>query len=55
MAAAYHVFKFGVAKGITKTGLTNPEIMKTLPHGNPPGEAGVVNKTPGAISPVTGR
>lgn len=55
MAAAYHRFMNGVLVAVTRTGRTNPEIMKNMPHGNPAGEGGVVNKTPGAVSAVTGK
>jgi hypothetical protein len=55
MAAAYHRFMNGVHVAITRTGLTHPDIRKNNPHG--PGNAadGAVNKTPGKVSPVTGK
>jgi hypothetical protein len=55
MAAAYHRFMNGTVLAVTKTGNTNPEIKKNLPHGNPAGDQGVTNKTPGAYSAVTGK
>lgn len=55
MAAAYHVFKNGALVAITKTGLTNPEIKKNLPHGPGNDSSGAVSKTPGKASPVTGK
>lgn len=54
MAAAYYVVKNGLTVAITTTGTTNPEIMKILPQGNPAGDRGVINKTPGAGSVVLG-
>lgn len=55
MSAAYYVVKNGIATGITITGLTNPNIKKNIPHGNPGGDMGPVNKSPGAPSAVTGK
>jgi hypothetical protein len=54
MAAAYHRFYNGQVVAITTTAKTNPEIAKNTPHGNPAGEGGVINKTPGAGSVVSG-
>lgn len=54
MAAAYHRFMNGAHLAVTKTGITNPEIRKNTPHG-PGNNVGVVNKTPGAPSAVTGK
>ena len=54
MAAAYHIYKNGSVVAVTTTGKTSPGIMKSLPHGRGGGD-GVVNKSPGAISPVTGK
>jgi hypothetical protein len=55
MSAAYHIFKNGAVTAVTTTGLTNANIKKNSPHG--PGNAadGAVNKTPGKVSPVTGK
>lgn len=55
MSAAYHVVKNGVVTAVTTTGLTNPEIKKNLPHGPGNDASGAVNKTPGKVSPVTGK
>lgn len=55
MAAAYHRFMNGAHLPITKTGLTNPEIKKNMPHGPGNDASGAVNKTPGKASPVTGK
>jgi hypothetical protein len=55
MAAAYHRFYNGEVVAVTVTAKTNPEIARNTPHGNPGGDRGVVNKTPGATSPVTGK
>jgi hypothetical protein len=55
MAAAYHRFMNGAHLAVTKTGLTNPEIKKNLPHGPGNDASGAVNKTPGKVSPVTGK
>lgn len=51
MAAAYHIFKNGAVVAITTVG------RKTnTPHGNPASDSPVgVNKSPGALSPVTGK
>lgn len=55
MAAAYHIFKNGELVAITTTGITNPEIRKNTPHGPGNDASGAVNKTPGKVSPVTGK
>ena len=55
MAAAYHRFHNGAHLPVTVTAKTNPEIAKNSPHGNPAGEGGVTNKSPGAPSAVTGK
>ena len=55
MAAAYHRFYNGAVLAVTKTAKTNPEIAKNTPHGHPAGDSGVINKTPGALSAVTGK
>lgn len=55
MAAAYHRFYNGGHLAVTKTGRTNPEIKKNTPHGNPAGDQGVVQKSPGSTSVVTGK
>jgi len=55
MAAAYHRFQNGGLIAVTKTGLTDPDIRRNTPHGNPAGDQGVINKTPGAPSAVTGK
>jgi len=55
MAAAYHRFMNGAHLAISKTGLTNPEIMKNTPHGPGSDASGAVNKTAGKGSAVTGK
>lgn len=55
MAAAYHRFMNGAHLPISKTGLTNPEIKKNMPHGPGNDASGAVNKTPGKVSTVTGK
>lgn len=55
MAAAYHRFMNGAHLAVTKTGLTNPEIKKNMPHGPGNDASGAVNKSPGKSSPVTGK
>ena len=55
MAAAYHRFMNGAHLAISKTGLTNPEIKKNMPHGPGNDASGAVNKTPGKVSTVTGK
>ena len=55
MAFAYFVVKNNHLVAITKNGRTNPEIIHNLPHGHPAGDSGTINKSPGAVSPVTGR
>lgn len=55
MAAAYHRFHNGAVLAITKTGLTNPEIRKNMPHGNPAGDGGVVQKFGAKVSTTTSK
>jgi hypothetical protein len=48
MAAAHIIFMNGKTVKVTKTGLTNSEILgvTSMPHGNPAGDSGI-GKTPG--------
>lgn len=55
MAAAYHRFMNGAHLAVTITGKTNPDIKKNSPHGPGNDASGAVNKTPGKVSPVTGK
>lgn len=55
MSAAYHRFMNGAVVAVTTTALTNPEIAKNSPHGPGNDASGAVNKTPGKVSPVTGK